>query len=181
MNIPSTTNPYAFTDLEGFTPHISRLVHMMHYARLTTLEAVKGLSRKDLDTHIFEGGNSIGMLLEHVAAVEMYYQNDTLPEITLSDKQKARWEVGGALGRRGRQTVRGHELPYYLEHLADVRGKTLEALTEKDDTWLEEGTTWPVGWVNNHWKWFHVLEDEINHRGQIRIIRKQLKTLREKP
>ena len=168
-------NSYAFTDLNSFTPHISRLVYMMNYARLTTLQAVKGLSQEELDAHLFEEGNSVGMLLEHMAAVEMYYQNDTLPEISLSDEQKARWSVGGGLGERGRQEVRGHDLPHYLEHLAEIRAQTLEALTTRDDTWLEEGTTWSIGWVNNHWKWFHVLEDEVNHRGQIRIIKKQLR------
>ena len=168
-------NPYAFTDLDGFSPHVSRLVYMMNYARLTTLQVVKGLSQSDLDTHLFEQGNSVGMLLEHMAAVEMYYQNDTLPEITHTHEQRERWAVGGELGERGRQTVRGHDLPYYLDHLAETRVKTLAALAERDDTWLEEGTSWNIGWVNNHWKWFHVLEDEINHRGQIRVIRKQLR------
>lgn len=27
--------------------------------------------------------------------------------------------------------------------------------------------------ANNHWKWFHVLEDELSYRGQIRLIRKR--------
>ena len=53
-------NPYAFTDLDEFTPHISRLVYMMNYARLTTLQAVNGLSQADLDAHLFEEGNSVG-------------------------------------------------------------------------------------------------------------------------
>ena len=167
-------NPYAFTDLNGFTPHISRLVYMMNYARLTTLQAVKGLSQEELDAHLFEEGNSVGMLLEHMAAVEMHYQRDTLPEITHSEARKARSSSGG-LGERGRREVRGRDLPHYLDHLAEVRAKTLEALAQREDTWLQEGTTWDIGWVNNHWKWFHVLEDEVNHRGQIRIIKKQLR------
>ena len=168
-------NPYAFTDLDGFSPYISRLVYMMNYARLTTLQAVKGMSQSDLDAHLFEQGNSVGMLLEHMAAVEMYYQSDTLPEITHTDKQKARWAVGGELGERGRREIHNRELPYYLNHLTEIRMETLAALSKRDDAWLEEGTSWDIGWVNNHWKWFHVFEDEINHRGQIRVIRKQLK------
>ena len=146
---------------------------MMNYARLTTLQAVKGLSQEDLDVHLFEEGNSVGMLLEHMAAVEMYYQKDTLPEVAPSEAQVR--SSSGGLGERGRREVRGHELSYYLEHLAETRARTLEAFATRDDAWLQEGTTWDIGWVNNHWKWFHVLEDEINHRGQIRVIRKQLK------
>jgi hypothetical protein len=30
--------------------------------------------------------------------------------------------------------------------------------------------------ANNHFKWFHVFEDEINHRGQIRWLRARLPT-----
>ena len=167
-------NPYAFTDLEDFTPYISRLVYMMNYARLTTLQAVKGLSRNELDAHLFEAGNSVGMLLEHIAAAEMNYQKDTLPEVTHTKAQNERGEVGLELGDRGRSLICSYDLSHYLEHLAEIRAKTLHAFAGRDDAWLEEGTIWDVGWVNNHWKWFHVLEDEINHRGQIRLIRKQL-------
>jgi hypothetical protein len=28
--------------------------------------------------------------------------------------------------------------------------------------------------LNAHWAWFHVAEDEINHRGQIRWLRARL-------
>jgi hypothetical protein len=30
--------------------------------------------------------------------------------------------------------------------------------------------------MNAHWGWFHVAEDEINHRGQIRWLRARLGT-----
>jgi uncharacterized damage-inducible protein DinB len=29
--------------------------------------------------------------------------------------------------------------------------------------------------MNQHWAWFHVMEDEVSHRGQMRLIRKALK------
>ncbi|WP_029478706.1 DUF664 domain-containing protein [Deinococcus frigens] len=28
--------------------------------------------------------------------------------------------------------------------------------------------------MNHHWAWFHVMEDEVSHRGQIRILRKRI-------
>ncbi|WP_156123379.1 DUF664 domain-containing protein [Deinococcus radiopugnans] len=28
--------------------------------------------------------------------------------------------------------------------------------------------------MNQHWAWFHVMEDEVSHRGQIRILRKHV-------
>jgi hypothetical protein len=58
----------------GFTPQIGALVDMMHYARLTTLDAAEGLSAEELDT-VPEGfSNSIGMLLAHIAATDRIYQ-----------------------------------------------------------------------------------------------------------
>lgn len=62
------------SDRDGFTPHIARLVGMMAYTRLTAFQAVQGLSTEELD-FLPEGfGNSVGMLLEHFAAVERIYQ-----------------------------------------------------------------------------------------------------------
>ena len=62
-----------------------------------------------------------------------------------------------------------------MERLARVRARTLEELTRRDDAWLFEESPWWDGHVaNNYFKWFHVFEDELNHRGQIRLLRKRL-------
>ncbi|MFC5848097.1 hypothetical protein [Deinococcus petrolearius] len=31
-------------------------------------------------------------------------------------------------------------------------------------------------WPTHHWAWFHVMEDEVSHRGQIRLIRRAFGT-----
>jgi hypothetical protein len=54
--------------------------------------------------------------------------------------------------------------------------KTLNFFAAANDEWLEHFT--PYGWdhpANNYFKWFHVFEDELNHRGQIRMIKKRLR------
>ena len=169
-------HPYLLRDLPGLTPHLSRLVEMMAYARQTTLWAVTGLSRDHLDVRLQDDGNSIGMLLEHMAAVEVYSQVHTFENRDFNDQETARWSAGADLGDLGRKTVKGHNLQYYLENLAAVREKTLAEFTKRDDAWLlEEAPWWNDEPANNHFKWFHVFEDEINHRGQIRLIRKELK------
>jgi hypothetical protein len=48
-------------------------------------------------------------------------------------------------------------------------------LAARDDAWLERSVT-PAPRINAHWAWFHVAEDEINHRGQIRWLRARLPT-----
>ena len=169
-------HPYLIQDLPGLTPHLSRLVRMMAYARQTTLEAVEGLSRDQLDVRLHDDGNSIGMLLEHMAAVEVYYQTHTFENRYFNNEEKARWGAGADLGDLGREKIKGHDLEYYLENLAAVREKTLAEFARRDDAWLHEETTWVSNQpANAYFKWFHVFEDEINHRGQIRLIRKALK------
>ena len=54
-----------------------------------------------------------------------------------------------------------------------ARRATLEGLAARDDAWLER-TLRAAPALNAHWAWFHVAEDEINHRGQIRWLRARL-------
>jgi len=57
--------------------------------------------------------------------------------------------------------------------LTTIQRATLEMLAMRDDEWLERSV--PVApKINAHWVWFHVAEDEINHRGQIRWLRARL-------
>jgi hypothetical protein len=67
-------------------------------------------------------------------------------------------------------------LEHYLGRLERVRAKTLDELAERDDAWLDERTAFGNAQVNNYFKWFHVIEEELNHRGQIRWLRKRLTT-----
>ena len=149
---------------------------MMGYARYTTLWAAKDLSQAQLDFHPQANGNSIGMLLEHMAAVEVAYAASTFEHRDLTEAEIARWEAGLELGELGREHIKGHDLEHYLNELATVRERTLTEFAKRDDSWLYEQTPfWNDEPANNYFKWFHVLEDEINHRGQIRLIRKALK------
>lgn len=86
-----------------------------------------------------------------------------------------RTRLGAALGDEARAKIRGHALPHYLDRLEAVRARTLAAFAALDDDWLAEQQ--PFGnqvSANNHFKWFHVFEDELSHRGQILLIRRRL-------
>ena len=87
-----------------------------------------------------------------------------------SEAETREWEVALNLGPQAAQVIRGRTLDHYLERLAGVRARTEAELRQRTEEWLvtvEDD-------ANNYWKWFHVCEDEINHRGQIRWIRKRL-------
>ena len=56
-------------------PTVGHLVAMLSCARETTLKAVAGLMREQLDHLRDEGSNSIGALLAHVAVVDRLYHS----------------------------------------------------------------------------------------------------------
>jgi len=75
------------------------------------------------------------------------------------------------------EKVQGRTLVSLLTELAEIRAHTLSQLAQRDGDWLTSALTAP-GFkdMNQHWAWFHVTKDELSHRGQIRILRKALKS-----
>ena len=159
--------------LPGYTPNIGRLVGILLYARQTTLAAVEGLSVAELD-HLQDGSsNSIGALLTHIASVERGYQCITFEERPPSALENAALEPALTLGAEGRRLLRGKPLEHYVHELSEARRLTLEGLAARDDAWLERPLRAAPA-MNAHFAWFHVAEDEINHRGQMRWLRARL-------
>ncbi len=93
---------------------------------------------------------------------------------------KKKWRAAYGLGARGRKEIVGHPLSFYIATLRRVRQKTLTVLADKPDEWLYEECHWDGHPSNHYFIWFHVMEDEINHRGQIRLMRKALQLERKR-
>ena len=168
---------YRLEPLPGYTPTIGRLVGILAYARQTTLTAVEGLTVADLDHLHDESSNSIGALLAHIAAVERGYQHMVFDERPPSADETAALQPALTLGAEGRHLLRGKPLEHYVHELAEARRVTLAGLAARDDEWLEQSLRAAPA-MNAHWAWFHVAEDEINHRGQIRWLRSRLPSRR---
>ena len=159
--------------LAGYAPAIGRLVAMLRYARETTLAAVNAISMTDLDHLHDDTSNSIGALLAHAAAVEQVYQCLTFDERQPTAAEQQAWSAALTLGAEGRRLLRGQPLAHYVDELEAARQRTLIDLAAHDDDWLERPMRVHPA-MNAHWAWFHVAEDEINHRGQIRWLRARL-------
>jgi uncharacterized damage-inducible protein DinB len=140
------------------------------YARQTTLAAVDGLGIAELDHLHDASSNSIGALLAHIAIVERAYHCLTFEDRAPSPEEDAAWEPALELGAAGRHSLCGQPLEHYVRELEEARRVTLAGLAVRDDAWLEQ-TLRVAPALNAHWAWFHVAEDEINHRGQIRWLR----------
>ena len=161
----------------GYSREIGQLVAMMTYTRQTTLGTVKDLTDRELDYLHDAGSNSIGGLLAHITAVETYYQAVSFEGRPLTPEEDARLGAALALGDRGRAELRGSPLEHYLVQMDAVRSRTLAELAKRDDSWLTETVTLRETTLNHHWIWFHVFEDELNHRGQIRWLKARAKAV----
>jgi uncharacterized damage-inducible protein DinB len=162
----------------GYSPQVGTLVSMLTWMQNAPLQAARGLKQAELD-FLFDGhANTIGALLLHLAASEVYYQMNTFDGLewgswpkTVSDK----WDAAMDLGKAGRDTIKGHDLDYYVKAMRDTREKSLAEFRKRDDAWLlSVDKTWPWGPTNNYCKWFHVCEHQSHHAGQISFLRSRL-------
>lgn len=160
---------------DGVRGDFSTLKSMMNYVRKTTLEAVKDITVEELDYLHSPEGNTIGMLLSHIAGVEYFYQVDTFEKRDLNEEEEKKWLLGLDLGDVARAKIKGHDVGYYIDLLHTVREDTYRKFNTLPDEWLFEKEEFGKTKATNYFKWFHVFEDEINHRGQIRMIRKMYK------
>ena len=166
---------YVIQAPKGYTNKIGELVSMLEYTRAVTLEEVAELSQNDLDYLDSENSNTIAALLSHIAAIEKVHQVISFENRDFNQEELVQWDSALALGEEARRDIKGNSLDYYLKQLAEVRKETLTQLKTKDDAWLYEQKTWPNGVAhNNYYLWFHVMEDEISHRGQIKVIKRGL-------
>jgi uncharacterized damage-inducible protein DinB len=172
-------NIHQFGKRQGYSEQISILISMMDWMRMVILRDAKGLSQKEVDFLLDGNSNSIGAMLMHLAATERFYQIDTFSGIPKSKLdfgvEESIWQAASNLGTAGRKTLKGKPLSYYLDTLGKVREFSKKELKNRDDAWLMEYTNFFGNQpTNNYCKWFHVVEHESNHNGQIRLIKSRV-------
>ena len=163
---------------QGYSPQIGTLVSEMAFMRDQVLHSVKGMSQADLDFLLDNKANAIGALLLHLAAVEKFYQLNSLrglSEDKIPESFKEKWGMPMELGEPARQGIKGNNLDYYLNILRETHESTLAEFRKRDDAWLMAvDKTWGWGPTNNYCKWFHVTEHEANHNGQIKLLKSRI-------
>jgi len=169
----SDLNLFFLPDEGKYDTQISHLVTQLNYTRSRTLRQVKDLTMEQLDYFYDDKANSVGILLRHIAALEFDFQINSFERRAMNIKERDFWH-GAVEGELYLRLTKGNELSYYLDLLEKVRAKTLEGLSERDDKWLYQ-STFPGSKWNNYWLWFHQMEDECNHIGQMKIFLKHFK------
>ncbi len=163
--------------VEGFSPQVGTLVSMMRWMQDSLLVMSQGLSVKELDYLHDSKANTIGSLLLHIGAIEVYYQDLTFyRRKAFSEHNQKKWGVAMNLGEEAQKQIKSNPLDYYLSSLKEVRELTLSEFRKRDDQWLAlvDPSFFGNQPTNNYCKWFHVCEHIANHRGQITWIRRRL-------
>lgn len=157
---------------KGYSPQIGTTVSMLKDLKRRVTNSVQNLTPEEADFLLDENANRIGALILHLAATEAYYQVYTFENRGFNKKEAAQWNTALNLGDKARQELTGKPIQYYLDIWDEVRQKTLKLLKTKDDKWFEKKIKGSS--MNNHWAWYHVMEHQANHMGQIRFFIKRI-------
>ena len=153
----------------------SILISQMNMVREILKNTVGKFNRVALDAKVSKDINSIGSILSHIAALEYRYQVLTFDEREFNMLEEIKWH-GALADELHLEIIKDNDLQFYLELLESTRARTLKELSMVDDKWLFSAPSHDFGApINNYYCWFHVLEHEISHLGQIKMISTLLK------
>ncbi|MCB2213954.1 DinB family protein [bacterium] len=127
--------------------------------RQGTMEIVNGLQPEDLTVVPVEGGWNVGGIVLHIgSAAEYWLHSGRL--------------TGERTAPEGERTLEVYPtLDAIKTYLADEHGRTLTLLRDFDMAVWEEPITYDDGrGYPPSWIFWHVLEHEIHHRGELSLI-----------
>lgn len=159
-------------NVEGASPQIGTMISMLEDLKDRVERTVKNMSQYEIDYLHDEEANRIGALVMHLAAAEKYYQVLTFEGREFNEEEKKKWEVALNLDQGGRNDFKGHDIQYYLDIYNEVRAKTISELKKKDDAWFAEVQNKYD--MSNQYCWFHVMEHQSSHLGQILFLKKRI-------
>ncbi|WP_299364703.1 DinB family protein [Winogradskyella sp.] len=172
FSLTAVNSQNIISEEEGFTPQVGVLVSMLNDLSNRLERTVKDLDVDAIDYLLDEDANTIGTLIMHLAATEKIYQVYTFEKREFNAEEEKEWGTAMSMGRDAQKKFKGKEVREYLEAFKAVRAKTLQYLKDKDDAWLAQNTM--DNNMNHHWAWFHVMEHQSSHLGQILLIKKRI-------
>ena len=157
---------------KGYSQDIGNMVAMLDDIKGRIHRLTMSMNQEQVDFLLDDQANRIGAMIMHLAATEKFYQVYTFENREFNEAEEKEWMTGLMLGDNARETFQGKPISYYFEIWDQVRADTKELLKEKDDKWFTSKIK--DSKANNHWAWFHVMEHQSNHMGQIALIRSRL-------
>ncbi|MFW9842764.1 MAG: DinB family protein [Candidatus Thorarchaeota archaeon] len=146
------------------------------------LAAVEGLSVAQLEWQMQPGMNTIGMLLAHVAVVNVFWIL-VAPKGIAPDTEGNEF-IKGVIGIRGDEdglpleksgrhpeNLSGKSLADYTGMLESAQRAIHKELRSWDDTMLEPDFTLGDRRISRAWVLYHVIEHLASHLGQILLLK----------
>lgn len=168
--INTANSQSTITPPKGYSHDIGNMISMLDNLKQRVERNVTRLDQAGADFLLDENANSPGAIIYHLAATEAYYQAYTFEGRGFNAEERKKWETALNLGEKAREEFKGKPISYYLNIYDEVRKKTKELLKTKDDKWFAKKN----GNMTNHWAWFHVMEHQANHMGQLAMITKRI-------
>lgn len=137
------------------------------------------LNKEELHWQYAEGWNSISVLLEHICACSHYFRIIFLENRKLTPEEALIIDPGLFMGEYIPQLIsKNKDLEYYLGNLSTSSALMNEAISKLSEAdFMKNIAAYnPITGTNLAWVLYHVVEDEVHHRGQISMIRKLYKS-----
>lgn len=169
----STSSVFSQSEIKapkGYSNDIGNMISMLDNLKQRVVRNVANLDQEGTDFLLDSKSNRPGAIIYHLAATEAYYQVATFEGRGFNEEEKKKWETALNLGDKARIEFTNKPIQYYLDIYDEVRAKTKELLKTKDDKWFKKKN----GSMSNHWAWFHVMEHQANHMGQLALITKRI-------
>jgi uncharacterized damage-inducible protein DinB len=152
-------------------PEISRWLWCIEDGRARTMQRLDGLAPALIDWTPPEGGNSIGSILYHIAAIEIdYVYADLLEEaFPLEIIAMLPFDVREENGLLTQ--VSGFDLAWYRTRLEAGRRRLLELFEAMDMADYVRARERDWADITPEWTLHHLIQHEAEHRGEIAAIR----------
>ncbi len=156
--------------LPALDPAIGQALWQLEGARRRLKKALGDLNETMLDWEPYPGGNSVGTLLYHIAAIELDWlyvevlEQELPPEVQALLPYPVRDE-GGRLF-----PVTAVSLPDHLQRLDTTRQLLLNVYANLTLDDFRRARQLPQYHVTPEWVLYHLTQHETEHRGQIQEI-----------
>ena len=164
----------------GYSAEIAPWIWCLEDARLRTESVIDNIEQSALDWTLPEGGNSIGTLLYHIAAIEMdYLYSDVLEEPWDSWPEDVRalltYDVRDHEGRLS--AVKGASLEDHVHRLNTSRSKLLDCFRTMTIQDFGRARSLVHYDVTPQWVLYHLTQHEAEHRSQIADLRGRIESI----
>jgi uncharacterized damage-inducible protein DinB len=156
--------------MPALDPEIGRALWLLEGARGRLKETLVKLDPDWLDWEPYPGGNSVGTLLYHIAAIELDWLFCEVLEQEFSAEAQALLPhpVRNETGRLF--PVTAVSLPTHLQRLDAARQLLLDVYADLTLADFRRARHLPQYHVTPEWVLYHLTQHETEHRGQIQEI-----------